>query len=579
MVGGSWQQVFHTRGFVWSVDAIVAAALMFTPGLDDSPCEQASVNGLSPRAFLVKKGVLKIGSHFGLICTAAVFLAVLLDPNGRFDSKIQLHVWARRYGLCFLLGSAVISFWPWFPALCPVHYARYDSASVALVFLLYIASHGILAHMTVLRLRMVASAKEATKAARMMKIVLLLGALCSVAGGLYAEVLPKSVGLAICSVLIVADLLAYLTFQYRALTIFLEVARDARKEAERDISDAQPVATAQRALATVALFAASAGTTVIYSMTIVSSVLWESRGTRWVLELSVCFDAPFDAGLVLVCAGLVGPIGDLAADLACVSQMAERGRERRIREKLVEVARATAGPALTLAALFEGEDPDVLIARAVVRFRCIGGGPLDGRQASTDLYEQSMPCRVGQCDAFFSHSWHDDAHQKWEALKGWCTDFETTKQHTPRLWLDKVCIDQTNIALDLQCLPIFLAACNLFLAISGPTYTSRLWCCVELFVYVNMHTEGDVPIIIMIGADDAERARAGDRWRDFDVETCQCAMEEDRTRILSVIGRHPGGIQVFNTNVKAIATALPPSNVMMAYGQEQLPCTDLEQGT
>ena len=28
--------------------------------------------------------------------------------------------------------------------------------------------------------------------------------------------------------------------------------------------------------------------------------------------------------------------------------------------------------------------------------------------------------------------------------------------------------------------------CNLLLVISGPSYTFRLWCCVELFVYVSM---------------------------------------------------------------------------------------------
>ena len=140
-----------------------------------------------------------------------------------------------------------------------------------------------------------------------------------------------------------------------------------------------------------------------------------------------------------------------------------------------------------LAALFEGRDPEVLIAQAVARFRCIswdvlsrmpeivvGGGPLDVVGAGeNDLHEQSKPCRVGECDAFFSHSWHDDAHQKFDALRDWCGEFENANQRQPQLWFDKVCIDQTNIQADLQCLPIFLAGCNLLLVISGSTYTSR----------------------------------------------------------------------------------------------------------
>merc|ERR1711908_167318 len=113
-----------------------------------------------------------------------------------------------------------------------------------------------------------------------------------------------------------------------------------------------------------------------------------------------------------------------------------------------------------------------------------GGGSLDGEQASADLYQLSEPCRVGECTAFLSHSWHDNPQQKWDVLSNWCADFERNNARSPRLWLDKVCIDQNAIKADLQCLPIFLASCNLLLVISGPTLTSRLWCCVELFVYV-----------------------------------------------------------------------------------------------
>lgn len=115
---------------------------------------------------------------------------------------------------------------------------------------------------------------------------------------------------------------------------------------------------------------------------------------------------------------------------------------------------------------------------------------------------------------------------------------------------------QKNINADLQCLPIFLAACNLLLVISGSTYTSRLWCCVELFVYVNMHMEDDsreVPIIITIGADDDERAHVRNSWMNFDVATCECAKEQDKRRMLAVIERHAEGVQGFNVHVNVLA--------------------------
>lgn len=176
----------------------------------------------------------------------------------------------------------------------------------------------------------------------------------------------------------------------------------------------------------------------------------------------------------------------------------------------------------------------------------------------------STSCRVGECDAFFSHSWHDDGRQKWDALSHWCTEFENANKRSPRLWLDKVCIDQNNIGMDLQCLPIFLAACNLLLIISGTTYTSRLWCCMELFVYVSMNmddaisgkTDVAAPVIITIGVDDAEQVEVLASWRLFNVRTCQCANDEDKTRILAVMERHPGGIQGFHAHVSLIAAAL-----------------------
>lgn len=36
------------------------------------------------------------------------------------------------------------------------------------------------------------------------------------------------------------------------------------------------------------------------------------------------------------------------------------------------------------------------------------------------------------------------------------------------MWLDKLCIDQQNIADDLQCLPVFLMACKKLLILAGP---------------------------------------------------------------------------------------------------------------
>ena len=301
--------------------------------------------------------------------------------------------------------------------------------------------------------------------------------------------------------------------------------------------------------------------------------VWKSEPVFWTYQLSALLDVPFDTALVLICAGLVGPIGDRADELAEVAILAAARRQRQIHQKLVKAAISHSGPAVTLASLFEGVDPDILISQAVDRFRCIpwevlsgmpeiivAGGPLDVVGAGViDLHTFATPCRIGGCDAFFSHSWHDDAHLKLDALSDWCTEFANTQQRSPRLWLDKVCIDQENINADLQCLPIFLAGCNSLLIISGLTYVHRLWCCVELFVYVQMTEEDathEAPTVLTIGEEDAVHARLRNAFRKFDSAACDCFNPADKTRMFAVIAGSPGGVPAFNDHVRQLASNL-----------------------
>ena len=71
-----------------------------------------------------------------------------------------------------------------------------------------------------------------------------------------------------------------------------------------------------------------------------------------------------------------------------------------------------------------------------------------------------------------SKGYRDSAVQRKNARR--CEDFRNEHRRSPKLWVDKVCIDQANIAEDLECLPVFLAGCNCLLILSGMTYTSRL---------------------------------------------------------------------------------------------------------
>ena len=85
-----------------------------------------------------------------------------------------------------------------------------------------------------------------------------------------------------------------------------------------------------------------------------------------------------------------------------------------------------------------------------------------------------------------SHSWHDDPNVKWEVLSEWAAKFQEKNGESPTLWLDKACIDQSQIAKQVPLLPVCVSGCKEFLALIGPTYplrlvsTSALWTKIRL---------------------------------------------------------------------------------------------------
>ena len=99
------------------------------------------------------------------------------------------------------------------------------------------------------------------------------------------------------------------------------------------------------------------------------------------------------------------------------------------------------------------------------------------------LAARSAKALLGQVDAFMSHAWADEEvapGRKFAALKGWAASFEESERRPPKIWLDKACIAQDNINESLACLPCFLAGCRKLLVIAGESYTTRLWCVMEV---------------------------------------------------------------------------------------------------
>ena len=112
----------------------------------------------------------------------------------------------------------------------------------------------------------------------------------------------------------------------------------------------------------------------------------------------------------------------------------------------------------------------------------------------------------------------------------------------------KACIDQERIEESLACLPIFLAGCNDLLILAGKTYPSRLWCVVELFVFMRMGGQRDRIVVKLLDeGGDLQRKLAR-----FDANKARCFLEYDRQRLLAVIESGFGNCSPFNKLVRGI---------------------------
>ena len=110
----------------------------------------------------------------------------------------------------------------------------------------------------------------------------------------------------------------------------------------------------------------------------------------------------------------------------------------------------------------------------------------DLASSNDDLRGRTQPGVLGECTAFMSHSWRDDAAAKWHTLSSWANAYAAAHNGSPLLWFDRACLDQQNIDESLSMLPIYLSGCKLLLILAGETYTTRLWCVMEVFTWLSI---------------------------------------------------------------------------------------------
>mmetsp|Transcript_30225 Transcript_30225/g.75809 ORF Transcript_30225/g.75809 Transcript_30225/m.75809 type:complete len:677 (-) Transcript_30225:178-2208(-) len=161
------------------------------------------------------------------------------------------------------------------------------------------------------------------------------------------------------------------------------------------------------------------------------------------------------------------------------------------------------------------------------------------------LASASRPASFGEVDAFISHSWSDDPGAKWDALQTWRSEFVAQYRREPIIWMDRLCIDQKAITESLPLLPVYLAGCNSLLILAGPTYLQRLWCWVEIFVWLEIGGDSRETVIYPL----ADFSLAD----EMDVRRATCYLPEDTDWLLSTVDASTlHGVEGFNGRVRSL---------------------------
>ena len=170
-----------------------------------------------------------------------------------------------------------------------------------------------------------------------------------------------------------------------------------------------------------------------------------------------------------------------------------------------------------------------------------------------ELINLTVPAKLGECHAFVSHSWSDDGEAKYDRLHEWAkgdvdVEAEAWAKGDVLLWLDKACIDQLRIEQSLACLPCFLAGCRQLLCLAGPSYPARLWCVMEIFVFMKMGGErGSLRVKLL-----DETAGLAARLASFDAGKAQTFLDRDRQRLWATIEATFGTFDNFNRLVRVL---------------------------
>eukprot|EP00448_Togula_jolla_P020716 CAMPEP_0170582812 /NCGR_PEP_ID=MMETSP0224-20130122/7788_1 /TAXON_ID=285029 /ORGANISM="Togula jolla, Strain CCCM 725" /LENGTH=221 /DNA_ID=CAMNT_0010906071 /DNA_START=50 /DNA_END=715 /DNA_ORIENTATION=- len=206
-----------------------------------------------------------------------------------------------------------------------------------------------------------------------------------------------------------------------------------------------------------------------------------------------------------------------------------------------------------MAAHLAGCSPEDIASLAASKFRCVSldkvkKKDMRGREPDARLLSLTQKAKLGEVDAFISHSWDDEPESKWKSLRAWRNDFKRKTGREPLVWIDKYCVDQKDIHSALSLLPVYITGCQEHVVLYGRTYLNRLWCVVELAVFARTLEIRRQSFKVL--ASDISKVDICRGVESFDCRGAKCWNVHDTSRLLRGLEAHMGGLEAVNQSVR-----------------------------
>ena len=88
------------------------------------------------------------------------------------------------------------------------------------------------------------------------------------------------------------------------------------------------------------------------------------------------------------------------------------------------------------------------------------------------------------------------------------------------------------------------------LVLCGDTYMRRLWCMVELFVFLEMGAQSEHIDMYILAKGVGQKLRIQEGLAKFDIRESQCYLESDKEKLLGIIEVGFSTLNEFNTSIR-----------------------------